>query len=216
MIVTPGYDALGYESTPSAEGSTQPSKKRRKSNMMETPDAKLRKLSNDGDEQGADGGSDYGSEVSAGDSEYRDAKGRKRSNGGRGKKPRIRATLLIPQATQNPGKQSPTTPKKTGAKASTPTSGKSAAARRDSDANDAALKAGGVQCGYFNPLPPYQQCPDVFTRKYDIPRHTARHARREGDLVAEGKLPEEKAVLWMKNRDKPKIRCETCGEYFTR
>ncbi|KAL7423896.1 hypothetical protein Q5752_001481 [Cryptotrichosporon argae] len=74
---------------------------------------------------------------------------------------------------------------------------------------------GTVRCEYVNPLPPYQQCTDVFTRKYDLPRHMARHARREGELVAEGKLAEDKAVLWRTIKDKPKVECKTCGESFT-
>ncbi|WVQ74314.1 hypothetical protein IAR50_003912 [Cryptococcus sp. DSM 104548] len=75
---------------------------------------------------------------------------------------------------------------------------------------------GGVQCDYINPLPPYNRCTDVFTRKYDLPRHMARHARREGELVVEGALDEAKAVLWRKFKDKPKVQCGTCGESFTR
>ncbi|WVO18503.1 hypothetical protein L204_106220 [Cryptococcus depauperatus] len=75
---------------------------------------------------------------------------------------------------------------------------------------------GGVQCDYINPLPPYNRCTDVFTRKYDLPRHMARHARREGELVVEGKLAENKAVLWKTIKDKPKVVCNTCSESFTR
>ncbi|WVR07974.1 hypothetical protein IAU60_005017 [Kwoniella sp. DSM 27419] len=74
----------------------------------------------------------------------------------------------------------------------------------------------GVQCDYVNPLPPYNRCTDVFTRKYDLPRHMARHARREGELVNEGTLSEEKAILWRSIKDKPKVTCEHCGESFTR
>lgn len=44
----------------------------------------------------------------------------------------------------------------------------------------------------------------------------ARHARREGELVYEGKLPEEKALLWKTIKDKPKVTCKQCGESFTR
>jgi hypothetical protein len=44
----------------------------------------------------------------------------------------------------------------------------------------------------------------------------ARHARREGELVFEGRLSEEKAVLWRTIKDKPKVTCERCGESFTR
>lgn len=44
----------------------------------------------------------------------------------------------------------------------------------------------------------------------------ARHARREGELVMEGKLQEDKAVLWKTIKDKPKVVCDTCGESFTR
>jgi hypothetical protein len=220
MMPPPGYDSPGYESTPSHEShgpedAAEPPKKRRKSNMMDAPDAGLRRQS--AGEAGGDD-SDYGSEASGSDGEYQN-NGRKRTS--KNKKPRVRATLLVPPAAQSPApKASPTTPKKAASKASTPTSSKAGAvggiaARRASDV-DAALKAGGVQCDYVNPLPPYQRCPDVFTRKYDIPRHMARHARREGDLVTEGKLPEEKALLWKTIRDKPRIKCKTCGEFFTR
>ncbi|EAL19083.1 hypothetical protein CNBH1850 [Cryptococcus deneoformans B-3501A] len=80
----------------------------------------------------------------------------------------------------------------------------------------AAVPPGGVQCDYVNPLPPYNRCTDVFTRKYDLPRHMARHARREGELVMEGKLSEDKAILWKTIKDKPKVVCDTCGESFTR
>ena len=238
MMGPPGYDSPGYESTLSAEGhgpeeSVEPPKKRRKSNMMETPDANLRhhtahhqQAKSEGGEHDhhGDGGSDYASDASASDSEYHakgSGSGRKRGSTSKNKKPRVRATLLIPPAPTPPTgssakPQTTATPKKPTAKASTPTAGKANAARRGSDGTEAAIKAGGVQCDYVNPLPPYQRCPDVFTRKYDIPRHMARHARREGDLVAEGKLPEEKALLWKTIRDKPRIRCKTCGEYFTR
>lgn len=44
----------------------------------------------------------------------------------------------------------------------------------------------------------------------------ARHARREGDLVTEGKLSLENAKLYKAIMDKPKIRCASCGETFTR
>lgn len=44
----------------------------------------------------------------------------------------------------------------------------------------------------------------------------ARHARREGELVMEGKLSEDKAILWKTIKDKPKVVCDTCGESFTR
>lgn len=44
----------------------------------------------------------------------------------------------------------------------------------------------------------------------------ARHARREGELVDEGKLAESKANLWRSIKDKPKVVCEGCGEGFTR
>ena len=56
----------------------------------------------------------------------------------------------------------------------------------------------------------------MFTRKYDLPRHMARHARREGELVYEGKLSEDKALLWKTIKDKPKVTCNVCGESFTR
>ncbi|KAK8849762.1 hypothetical protein IAR55_005098 [Kwoniella newhampshirensis] len=79
-----------------------------------------------------------------------------------------------------------------------------------------SVPAGGVQCEYVNPLPPYNRCTDVFTRKYDLPRHMARHARREGELVYEGKLTEDKAILWRTIKDKPKVTCQSCGESFTR
>jgi hypothetical protein len=44
----------------------------------------------------------------------------------------------------------------------------------------------------------------------------ARHARREGELVADGKLAEDKAILWRTIKDKPKVTCNQCGESFTR
>lgn len=65
-------------------------------------------------------------------------------------------------------------------------------------------------------MQPYNRCQDIFTRKYDLPRHMARHARREGELVYEGKLTEEKALLWKTIKDKPKVTCNSCGESFTR
>ncbi|WWC92890.1 uncharacterized protein L201_007852 [Kwoniella dendrophila CBS 6074] len=89
--------------------------------------------------------------------------------------------------------------------------------RRTSGGNAGGTPVGGgVQCEYINPLPPYNRCTDVFTRKYDLPRHMARHARREGELVLDGKLSEEKAVLWRTIKDKPKVTCNECGENFTR
>ena len=44
----------------------------------------------------------------------------------------------------------------------------------------------------------------------------ARHARREGELVFEGRLSEDKAILWKTIKDKPKVTCNQCGESFTR
>lgn len=211
----PAFDnSPGYESTPSDgqaqdNGSAEPPKKRRRSEMkLEAPDSSLRKPASEPSEAE----SDIESQGSASDSEYQGGKrGRRNSNKGK-QKSRVRATLPIPQsgasaASASPSKESPT-PKKAAPKARRPSN--------TSDTKPGALPAGGVQCEYVNPLPPYQRCPDVFTRKYDIPRHMARHARREGDLVAEGKLPEEKAMLWKTIRDKPRIRCKVCLEYFTR
>jgi hypothetical protein len=44
----------------------------------------------------------------------------------------------------------------------------------------------------------------------------ARHARREGELVLEGVLAADKALLWNSIKDKPKVTCASCGESFTR
>jgi hypothetical protein len=44
----------------------------------------------------------------------------------------------------------------------------------------------------------------------------ARHARREGELVLEGTLAADKALLWNAIKDKPKVQCSSCGESFTR
>lgn len=65
-------------------------------------------------------------------------------------------------------------------------------------------------------IQPFNRCQDVFTRKYDLPRHMARHARREGELVLEGALEQSKATLWATIKDKPKVQCPNCGESFTR
>lgn len=204
---TTGYDTPGYESTPGVESrpvgvSDERPKKRRKSNMqMDAPDPSLRQASSEASEGP---GSDFNSDNASGsDSEYHSKGGRKRTGGAKSKKPRVRNTLLVPPPVQAVAKGGQPTPKKT------------PKARQMSESAE-SMKLNGVQCEYVNPLPPYQRCPDVFTRKYDIPRHMARHARREGDLVTEGKLPEEKAILWKTIRDKPRIRCNTCGEYFTR
>jgi hypothetical protein len=86
---------------------------------------------------------------------------------------------------------------------------------RKSGGSASSHVGGGVQCEYINPLPPYNRCQDFFTRKYDLPRHMTRHARREGELVMEGKLAPEKALLWNGIKDKPRAQC-FCGETFTR
>ncbi|KAK4686783.1 hypothetical protein P7C73_g3329, partial [Tremellales sp. Uapishka_1] len=88
--------------------------------------------------------------------------------------------------------------------------------RRISSESTSNIQGQGVQCEYVNPLPPYNRCQDFFTRKYDLPRHMARHARREGELVFEGRLAEDKAVLWKTIKDKPRVSCTVCGESFTR
>lgn len=196
-VATGSYDSPGSASDGQArDGQVEPPKKRRRSELqLEQPDTRLRQLSADPVEDGSDNES-----ASASDSEYHGSKTRKPGRGTKGKqKMRVRATL--PVAGTPPAKNT-----KKGTKG----------ARRLSESTDKPNFANGVQCEYVNPLPPYQRCPDVFTRKYDIPRHMARHARREGDLVAEGKLAEDKALLWRTIRDKPRIRCKTCGEYFTR
>lgn len=214
-----GYDSPGYESTPSADGQpredqgSEPPKKRRKSEMqLEAPDARLRPATHEGDEA-VEGDSEYES-ASASESEYHGAGGVRgvRKPKAKNRKPRVRSTLAVPPAPPATNK-----PNSSGSKKGPKSAAAAPKARRMSETSAKGGDiAGGVQCDYVNPLPPYQRCPDVFTRKYDIPRHMARHARREGDLVAEGKLPEEKALLWKTIRDKPRIRCKTCGEYFTR
>lgn len=181
------------------DGHVEPPKKRRRSELQLEQPHSLQAGSDGADD---DGGSDFES-ASASDSEYHGAKGRKSGTRGNKGKQKMRVRATLPAAG--------TPPPKGGAK-----KGGSKGARRLSESTDKPSFSNGVQCEYVNPLPPYQRCPDVFTRKYDIPRHMARHARREGDLVAEGKLAEDKALLWRTIRDKPRIRCKTCGEYFTR
>lgn len=205
---SPGYESTPSDGQPQDNGSAEPPKKRRRSEMKpEAPDASLRNPPSVPSED-----SDIESQNSASDSEYHGGQKRNRRNSAKGKqKARVRATLPMPPpgASPSPDQDSPVPSGKKGPPK----------ARRQSNTSDTkpgALPAGGVQCEYINPLPPYQRCPDVFTRKYDIPRHMARHARREGDLVNEGKLPEEKAILWRTIRDKPRIRCKVCLEYFTR
>ncbi|GMK56594.1 hypothetical protein CspeluHIS016_0304340 [Cutaneotrichosporon spelunceum] len=210
--IPPAYDnPRGFEGTPPEgraphDGSREPPKKRRRSEKnLEAPDQSLRSQPSDPSED-----SDIESHGSASDSEYNAGKKRNRRNSNKDKGSRVRATLPMP-----PAQTSPSSSKDSPAPASKKPQPK---VRRPSGTSDGkpSIPAGGVQCEYVNPLPPYQRCPDVFTRKYDIPRHMARHARREGDLVQEGKLPEEKALLWKTIRDKPRIRCKVCLEYFTR
>ncbi|BEI90469.1 uncharacterized protein CcaverHIS019_0305390 [Cutaneotrichosporon cavernicola] len=202
----PGFDGTPPEGHAQHEGSGErPKKRRRSTKNLEAPDPSLRNSPSDPSED-----SDIELHGSASDSEYNVGKKRNRRNSAKDKGSRVRATLPMPPAQASPssskGSPAPT------AKKSQPKP------RRPSGASDGkpAIQPGGVQCEYVNPLPPYQRCPDVFTRKYDIPRHMARHARREGVLVSEGKLPEEKAMLWKTIRDKPQIRCKVCLEYFTR
>lgn len=183
-----GYDSPGYESTPSdgQQETREPPAKRRKSEV-EPPDARLAQTSIVSPEEGD---SDFNTEVSASDSEYQGgskAKGRPTAKTGKAKRTaghRVRPTLPAPAGSSSPAPPAKAQPKK---------------GRKSSP----APAAGGVQCEYINPLPPYQRCTDMFTRKYDIPRHMARHARREGDLVAEGRLEERKALLWLSIKDKP-------------
>lgn len=183
-----GYDSPGYESTPSdgQQDAREPPAKRRKSEL-EPPDARLTQTSTATNEEG---GSDFHTEGSASDSEYQGgakAKGRPPAKTGKAKRGtghRVRPTLPAPAGSSSPAPPAKAPPKKGRKSSPTPA-------------------AGGVQCEYINPLPPYQRCTDVFTRKYDIPRHMARHARREGDLVAEGRLEERKALLWLSIKDKP-------------
>ncbi|KLT45839.1 hypothetical protein CC85DRAFT_86731 [Cutaneotrichosporon oleaginosum] len=180
-----------------------PTKRPRYKKDQETPDSSLRIPPSDPSED-----SDLESPHSASESEYNAGKKRIRRYS-KDKGSRVRPTLPMLAAPVSPSssKDSPA-----------PATKKPPKVRRPSTTSDGKppIPAGGVQCEYVNPLPPYQRCPDVFTRKYDIPRHMARHARREGDLVQEGKLPEEKAMLWKTIRDKPRIRCKVCLEYFTR
>lgn len=183
-----GYDSPGYESTPSdgQQEAREPPAKRRKSEL-EPPDARLAQTSLMSADEGD---SDFQTEGTASDSEYQGAgkaKGRPAGKTGKSKRAsghRVRPTLPAPAGSSSPA-PAPKAPPKKGRKSS-PTPA-----------------AGGVQCEYINPLPPYQRCTDLFTRKYDIPRHMARHARREGDLVAEGRLEERKALLWLSIKDKP-------------
>lgn len=56
----------------------------------------------------------------------------------------------------------------------------------------------------------------TFTRKYDLPRHKDRHAAEEREAVAEGKLSEDKATLWLAIKNRPAIECPQCHQTFTR
>lgn len=219
-----GRDSPGYESTPSdgqgrGDAPAEPPKKRRRSELkLEQPDPRLRQITSP---------TDNGAE-SEGHSSYEDGSGEDSDYAGKGRKPGVKKiskpakmrVRAIPVPAAPPSASASNTPpadKKKGRKSSpTPGSAKSAARRLSESSGKAGALGAGVQCEYVNPLPPYQRCPDIFTRKYDIPRHMARHARREGDLVAEGKLSEDKAILWKTIRDKPRIKCKTCGEFFTR
>jgi hypothetical protein len=210
--IPPAYDNSPFEGTPpdgqaQHDGSAEPPKKRRRSKKnLEAPDPSLRNPPSDPSED-----SDIESHGSASDSEYNAGKKRNRRNSNKDKGSRVRPTLPMP-----PAQASPSSSKDSPAPAGKKAQPKVRRPSGTSDGKPSTIPAGGVQCEYVNPLPPYQRCPDVFTRKYDIPRHMARHARREGDLVQEGKLPEEKALLWKTIRDKPRIRCKVCLEYFTR
>ncbi|CAK9783247.1 unnamed protein product [Cutaneotrichosporon oleaginosum] len=208
--IPPTYDnSPRFEGTPPDGQAHQvrtaepPTKRPRYKKDQETPDSSLRIPPSDPSED-----SDLESPHSASESEYNAGKKRIRRYS-KDKGSRVRPTLPMLAAPVSPSssKDSPA-----------PATKKPPKVRRPSTTSDGKppIPAGGVQCEYVNPLPPYQRCPDVFTRKYDIPRHMARHARREGDLVQEGKLPEEKAMLWKTIRDKPRIRCKVCLEYFTR
>ncbi|WWD04224.1 hypothetical protein V865_002292 [Kwoniella europaea PYCC6329] len=224
-------------------GGNEPPKKRRRSEMtmepMDNPGLK-RELSEEAVEEEDEGeigsGSEYKSPsvssepISDGnDSEYgggaTNKRGRPGARGGRVIAGTKRATasanktaggggkILVNPANAPGGVTKGGTIKKVRKVGDSPPGG-NRGGRRSS--GGAAVPSGGVQCEYVNPLPPYNRCTDVFTRKYDLPRHMARHARREGELVLDGKLSEEKAVLWRTIKDKPKVTCNECGENFTR
>ena len=195
-----------------------PTKKRRRSEIqMEAIDPTLR--DDVGEEvQEDEDGSDYrspesGDVNSEGDSEYQGG------SGGRGRKPgakvktgRVTKGRVSGGVNAAVGGAQAKAPAKKGRVSNESPSGAASKSRRPSGGGLAA----GVQCEYVNPLPPYNRCTDVFTRKYDLPRHMARHGRREGELVYEGLLAEDKALLWKSMKDKPKVSCQVCGESFTR
>ncbi|EIW71416.1 hypothetical protein TREMEDRAFT_67753 [Tremella mesenterica DSM 1558] len=198
-----------------------PTKKRRKSEIqMEHIDPVLRDREDTPLDAGGleeHGSWGYGSEssgISEGDSEYKGETGGKTT---RTPAPKARGGRRVVTTTTGRGRTnvgstsagaSKTAPRKSRVSNESPSGGK----RRFSGGGG----GGGVQCEYVNPLPPYNRCQDIFTRKYDLPRHMARHGRREGELVMEGKLSEEKAVLWRSMKDKPKVMCHVCDESFTR
>ncbi|GFZ49745.1 hypothetical protein JCM24511_07148 [Saitozyma sp. JCM 24511] len=202
-------------------GAGGPPKKRRRSELkLEQVDPALLESPDRGETESAmdQDGSDFQSTsdepVSGDDSEYGAGRGRKPAGGtaarGRGVAAR-KAGTKSRQASGGTAPKPAPPPKK-----SKKTESPSGAAKGGRRTSGPAIPAGGVQCEYVNPLPPYNRCQDVFTRKYDVPRHMARHARREGELVADGKLSEEKAILWRTIKDKPKVTCNQCGESFTR
>ena len=145
-------------------------------------------------------------------------------------RPKSAGRLLKRGVAKGRGKGIPHIPgvKKVAKKSETSPSGASAKSRRLSASAPAGV--GTVQCEYVNPLPvsitsfahpslmlqPYNRCQEMFTRKYDLPRHMARHGRQEGELVKQGILDDDKAIYWRAVRDAPKVVCEDCGEEFTR
>ncbi|WVW86834.1 hypothetical protein I302_108889 [Kwoniella bestiolae CBS 10118] len=236
----PTPTSLSTQNKPASTSANEPPKKRRRSEMtMEPMDVPhKRELSEEAveeeQEREAETPSEYKSPsvssepVSDGnDSEYGGGpkRGRPAGRGGRAIAGTKRATasakagaggkVMINPANAPGGVTKGGTIKKVRKVGDSPPGG-NRGGRRASGGGGGVGSAAGVQCEYVNPLPPYNRCTDVFTRKYDLPRHMARHARREGELVLDGKLSEEKAVLWRTIKDKPKVTCNECGENFTR
>lgn len=219
----------GKATASSSHHQATPPRKRRRSEMSDANiDPLLRADRGDSamdvEDALATDGSDEEEEVNSGDSEYgASSRAKPRTSRGRGGR---KAGVTRGRTSVGSAKAAPKKTKKTSG--SPPGSNRRASTSASANAN----AAGGVQCEYINPLPvstfqtrlshtrltsqPYNRCTDVFTRKYDLPRHMARHARREGELVMEGKLAEDRAALWKTIKDKPKVTCTKCGESFTR
>ncbi|KAI9638829.1 uncharacterized protein MKK02DRAFT_21684 [Dioszegia hungarica] len=236
-----GVGAKGKGAKPEVPLAGPPSKKRRRSSAVDEETHIDPSLRDDGgqvehkphshaqtyaplEEEMEEESSEPDDGASEGDSEYGgDGKVKKGGAGAaRGRGGAKRAVRGRGSASHNAtaGSSKGGTPAASGGKRGKKTDSPSAAvkgARRESAAAQMGIMvANGVQCDYTNPLPPYNRCQDVFTRKYDLPRHMARHARREGELVYEGKLAADKALLWATIKDRPKVSCEHCGESFTR